>query len=59
VVAVAQKLSTVKERLEEQGCLFRTGDYKNKDNNSEKLSWVLFLMMKFSVDQKLSTTEEW
>jgi hypothetical protein len=30
MVAVAQKLSMAEQRLQEQSCLFQTGDYRNK-----------------------------
>jgi hypothetical protein len=40
LVDVAQELSTIEERLEEQSCLFQTGSYSNKSHNSKKLFWV-------------------
>jgi hypothetical protein len=40
VVAVAWKLSMIEERLQEQSCLFQTGDYGNKGHSLDKLTWV-------------------
>jgi hypothetical protein len=57
-VSVARKLSTIEEWRLNQSCLFRKGDYRNKDQNSEKLSWVRFPMKMVSVARILSTTEE-
>jgi hypothetical protein len=57
VFAVAWKLRITEERLQKQSCLFQTGDYRNKGHNSDKMTWVLFPTKKFSVDWKLSTTE--
>jgi hypothetical protein len=34
-VAVAQKLSTIGERLQEQSCLCQTGHYKSNGHNSQ------------------------
>jgi hypothetical protein len=59
VVTVAQKLSLIEERLQDQRCLLQTGDYRNKGHNSGKLSCIRFLMKKLSVDQKINMTEEW
>jgi hypothetical protein len=54
VVLVARKLSTTEERRLEQSCLFRRGDYINKDQNPEKLSWVRFPVKMVSVARILS-----
>jgi hypothetical protein len=40
VVSVARKLRTIEERRQDQSCLFRREDYRNKSHNSAKLSWV-------------------
>jgi hypothetical protein len=42
-VPVARKLSTIEERRQDQSCLFRRGDYRNKGQKPEKLSWVRVL----------------
>jgi galactose-1-phosphate uridylyltransferase len=47
------------EKLQEQSCLFHTANCRNKGHNSDKLAWVRFLTNMFSVDRKLSMTEEW
>jgi hypothetical protein len=58
-VPVAQKLSTIEERRQDQSYLFRRGDYRNKDHNPpKKLSWVPFPVKTVSVARKLSTIEE-
>jgi hypothetical protein len=38
VIAVAQKLSTIEERLQEQSCLFQKGDYRIKGHNPINMS---------------------
>jgi hypothetical protein len=55
---VARKLITTDEWRLNHSCLFRRGDYKNKDQNSEKLSWVRFPVKMVSVARILSTIEE-
>jgi hypothetical protein len=46
------------EQQQDQICLFHQGDYRNKDYNPEKLSWVRILVKIFSVPWKLMTVEE-
>jgi hypothetical protein len=58
MVSVAQKLSTIEEWRQDQSCLFQRGDYKNKDRNPEKLSWVRFPVKMVSVARKLSMIKE-
>jgi hypothetical protein len=35
-VSVAQKLNVIQKRLQKQGCLFQTRDYKSKAHNYKK-----------------------
>jgi hypothetical protein len=56
-VPVARKLSTIEEWCQDQSCLFRR-DYRNKDHDIEKLSWVQVLTRMVSVARKLSTIQE-
>jgi hypothetical protein len=37
IVYVARKLCTIEERRQDQSCLFRRGDYRNKTQNPVKL----------------------
>jgi hypothetical protein len=37
MVPVARKISTIEERRQDQSCLFRRGDHRNKGHNTEKL----------------------
>jgi hypothetical protein len=55
---VARKLSTIEEWLLNKSCLFRRRDYRNEDQNPEKLSWVRFPVKMVSVVRILRTTEE-
>jgi hypothetical protein len=57
IVSAAWKLSMIEEWRQDQSCFFRKGDYRNKGNNAEKLSWVRVLMKMVSVAQKLSMIE--
>jgi hypothetical protein len=57
VVPVARKLSTLEERRQDQNCLFRRGDYRNKGHNPEQL-WVRLPVKIVSVARNLSTIEE-
>lgn len=43
-----RKPSTTEERRQEQICLFRRGDYRNKDHNPESLSLVRVPVKMFS-----------
>jgi hypothetical protein len=58
MVSVARKLRTIEERRQNQRCLFRRRNYKNKDQKSEN-SWVLFPAKMVSAARKLSTIEQW
>jgi hypothetical protein len=58
VVPVFRKLSTIEGRRQEQSCLFRRGDHRNKGHDPERLSWVRFLTRMVSVARKLSAIEE-
>jgi hypothetical protein len=54
VDTVAQKLSMVEERLQEQSCLFQTGDYICMAHDTDKLTWVCFTRKMVSVDRIMS-----
>jgi hypothetical protein len=59
MVSVARKPSTIEERCQDQSCLFRRGDYKNKGRSTETLSWVRVLTRRIiSVTRKLSTKKK-
>jgi hypothetical protein len=45
MISVARKLSTLEERYQNQSCLFRRGEYRNKGHNPVKVSWVRVLVM--------------
>jgi hypothetical protein len=55
---VARKLNTIEEWRLDQSCLFRRGDYRNKNQNPGKLSWVRFPAKTVSVARISRTTEE-
>jgi hypothetical protein len=38
IVSVARKLSTIEERRQDQSCLFRKGDYRNKGRKPRNCS---------------------
>jgi hypothetical protein len=59
LVAVAQKLSKIEERLHEQSSWFQTGDYRNQGHSSDNVTRVRFPMKMLSMAWKLSMTEEW
>jgi hypothetical protein len=44
MVCVAWKLRTIREQRQDLSCLFRRGDYRNKDHNPEVLCCVCFGM---------------
>jgi hypothetical protein len=49
IVSLAQKQSVIQERRQDQSCLFRRGDYKNKGNNEESPSLVQVLVKTVSL----------
>jgi hypothetical protein len=57
MVSVARKRSTIEERRQEQGCLFRREYYRNKGHIPENLSWVLVHVNMFSVPRKILVVE--
>jgi hypothetical protein len=57
-VPVARKLSTIEERRQDQSCLFRRGDYRNRAHYPKHLSWVQVPMKMVSGARKLNTIEE-
>jgi hypothetical protein len=57
VVPVDWKLSMT-EQCHEQSCLFQRDNYRNRDHNPEKLSWVHFPVKTVSAAPKLSMIEE-
>jgi hypothetical protein len=59
VVPVDQKLSMIEEQRQDQICLFQRGDFRNRGQNPEKLSWVRFPVKMVFVAWKLSMTGEW
>jgi hypothetical protein len=58
MISVAQKLCIIEKRLQDQSCLFRRGDYRNKGQNPQNLSWVWVPLKLFFVAQKLSMIEQ-
>jgi hypothetical protein len=58
MVSVAKKLSTMEEGRQEESCFFWRY-YKNKDHNTENLSWIPVSVKTVSVFRKLSRREEW
>jgi hypothetical protein len=58
-VDVARKLSAIEEQCKDQSCLLVRGDYRNKVQNPEKLSWFRLLGKMVSVAEIVNTTEEW
>jgi hypothetical protein len=57
-MSVARKLSTIKERRQDQSCLFQRGDYSDKGLNPDMLFWVRFPVKVVSAAQKLGTIAE-
>jgi hypothetical protein len=57
-LASVQKLSTAEEWHQDQSYLPETVDYRNKDQNPEKLPCVPLLVKMVSVAQKQSMVEE-
>jgi hypothetical protein len=55
---VARKINTIEQWRQDQSCLIRREDYRNKNNNPEQLSKVRFPLKIFSVARIPSTTEE-
>jgi hypothetical protein len=54
---LARKLGTIEKRRQDQSCLFRRVDYRNKGQNPENLSWVR-VPVKISLAWKLGTIRE-
>jgi hypothetical protein len=62
-VPVARKLSTIEERRQDQSCLFRSGNYKNKGHNPENCPgfesrWECFCSLETKHDRRMAPRQK-